>query len=165
MDNYNYYFCEELIDILKKKDRSLLWFYEQCNGKLGTNTYIYINDKADDVELHIHAPDNMMDETIDRVIDVLEHLEECIQRAYVWLSKQNLHDEWFTKPYYSPQELAQLFTLDVLDFREAGSEPGSPDPTGGVFVMTFCWIGYLWLYDVCFHYDDLQPYKSEKYLW
>jgi len=29
------------------------------------------NDKADDVELYIHASDSMMDETIDRVIDVL----------------------------------------------------------------------------------------------
>lgn len=157
MDNYNYYFCEELIDILKK-DRSLLWFYEQCNGKLGTNTNIYVNDKADDVELYIHAPDSMMDETINRVIDVLEHLEECIQRAYVWLSKQNLCDVMLTQPYYSPQELEQLFTLNVLDFNEAG---------GGDFVMTFL-LTYTypwWYYDIWFHYDDLQPYKSKHDLW
>ena len=157
MDNYNYYFCEELIDILKK-DRSLLWFYEQCNGKLGTNTNIYVIDKADDVELYIHAPDSMMDETINRVIDVLEHLEECIQRAYVWLSKQNLCDVMLTQPYYSPQELEQLFTLNVLDFNEAG---------GGDFVMTFLltYTDPWWYYDIWFHYDDLQPYKSKHDLW
>ena len=154
MDNYNYYFCEELIDILKKKDRSQLWFYEQSDGRLGTDTNIYINDKADDVELYIHAPDNMMDETVDQVIDVLEHLDECMQRAYVWLSKQNLCDVMLTQPYDSLQELEQLFTLNVLDFNEAG---------GGDFVMTF-WLTYTdpwWYYDIWFHYDDLQPYKSK----
>ena len=168
------YSRDALIDILKKRDWSSLEFYEQCNGLLGTLFDLSENEKADDeVEVSIHTPENKMDETVDRVIDVLEHLDECIQRAYVWLSKQNLHDKWLTKPYYSPQELAQLFTVDVLDFREAGSEPGSPKPTGGVFVMTFFMDHtklppgnfYPWLYDVCFHYNDLQPYKSIKDLW
>ena len=85
-------------------------FYEQCNGLLGTLFDLSENEKADDeVEVSIHTPENKMDETVDRVIDVLEHLDECIQRAYVWLSKQGLCDEWFTKPYYSPQELALFF--------------------------------------------------------
>lgn len=154
---------DELIGILKKRDWSQLWFYEQCNGKLGANTRIDVNEKADDVEFLIHTPENMMDETVDRVIDLLEHLEECMQRAYVWLSKQNLCDEWLTQPYYSPQALEQLFRMGTLECNEASSN----------FVMTFFMDHsklppanfYPWLYDVCFHYDDLQPYKSEKYLW
>ena len=154
---------DELIGILRKRDWSQLWFYEQCNGKLGANTRIDVNEKADDVEFSIHTPENMMDETVDRVIDLLEHLEECIQRAYIWLSNQNLCDKWLTQPYYSPQALEQLFRMGTLECNEAGSN----------FVMTFFMDHsklppanfYPWLYDVCFHYDDLQPYKSEKYLW
>ena len=95
-------------------------FYEQCNGLLGTLFDLSENEKADDeVEVSIHTPENKMDETVDRVIDVLEHLDECIQRAYVWLSKQGLCDEWFTKPYYSPQELARFF------FHGCAGLPGS----------------------------------------
>ena len=154
---------DELIGILKKRDWSQLWFYEKKKKKLGANTRIDVNEKADDVEFSIHTPENMMDETIDRVIDLLEHLEECIQRAYVWLSNQNLCDEWLTKPYYSPQALEQLFRMGTLDCNEASSN----------FVMTFFMDHsklppanfYPWLYDVCFHYDDLQPYKSKKYLY
>ena len=168
------YFSDELIDILKKRDYSQFWFHDLGNGYRFAHCFLYANDKADDVEVHVTAHDNTISEEMtDRVIDVLEHLDECIQRAYVWLSKQNLRDEWFTKPYYSPQELAQLFTVDVLDFREAGSEPGSPNPTGGAFVMSF-FMDYTTLppgsyyphkYDVWFHYDNLQPYKSEKGIW
>ena len=149
---------DELIDIMKKRDWSQLWFYKQSDGKLGTYTYIYVNEKADDVDFFIHTPDNLMDETIDRVIDALEHLDECMQRAYVWLSKQNLCDVMLTQPYYSPQELEQLFTLNVLNFNEAG---------GGDFVMTFLltYTDPWWYYDIWFHYDDLQPYKSKNDLW
>ena len=107
----------------------------------------------------MHTPDNQIsDETADRMIDVLEHLDECMQRAYVWLSKQNLGDVRLTQPYYSPQELEQLFTLNVLNFNEAG---------GGDFVMTFLlkYTDPWWYYDIWFHYDDLQPYKSKNDLW
>lgn len=164
---------DELIDILKKRDWSQLWFYEQCNGKLGANTRIDVNEKADDVEFSIHTPENMMDETVDRVIDLLEHLEECIQRAYVWLSNQNLCDEWLTKPYYSPQALEQLFRMGTLECNEEGIVPDSPQTDVSDFVMTFFMDHsklphndfYPWLYDVYFHYDDLQPYKSKKYLY
>ena len=164
---------DELIGILKKRDWSQLWFYEQVNGKLGANTRIDVNEKADDVEFSIHTPENMMDETIDRVIDLLEHLEECIQRAYVWLSKQNLCDKWLTQPYYSPQALEQLFRMGTLECNEEGIVPDSPQTDVSDFVMTFFMDRsklspddfYPWLYDVYFHYDDLQPYKSKKYLY
>ena len=158
------YSRDKLIGILKKRDLQQLNFYEQVNGKLGTLFDLSVNEKADDdVEILIHTPENMMDETVDRVIDLLEHLEECIQRAYVWLSNQNLCDEWLTKPYYSPQALEQLFRMGTLECNEASSN----------FVMTFFMDHsklppanfYPWLYDVYFHYDDLQPYKSKKYLY
>ena len=168
------YSRDKLIGILKKRDLQQLNFYEQVNGKLGTLFDLSVNEKADDdVEILIHTPENMMDETVDRVIDLLEHLEECIQRAYVWLSNQNLCDEWLTKPYYSPQALEQLFRMGTLECNEEGIVPDSPQTDVSDFVMTFFMDRsklspddfYPWLYDVCFHYDDLQPYKSEKYLW
>ncbi|MCR4759650.1 MAG: hypothetical protein K5705_05180, partial [Oscillospiraceae bacterium] len=112
-----------------------------------------------------YAPDNTIsDETADRMIHVLEHLDECIQKAYVWLSKQDLHDDWLTQPEYSPQELAQLFIMWELHFGVSDSKK----PLGGSFLLSFdlpdSWY-YPWHYDVWFHYDDLQPYKSEKMLW
>ena len=166
------YSRDKLIGILKKRDLQQLNFYEQVNGKLGTLFDLSVNEKADDdVEILIHTPENMMDETVDRVIDLLEHLEECIQRAYVWLSKQNLCDRWLTKSAYSPQELEQLFTICELDIEEAGSVLGNPKPGGGVFVMRFAFEDtkpmnpYPWHHDIYFDCDDLQPYMSEKDLW
>ncbi len=170
------YFLDEFIDILKKRDYSRLGFHKYENGfpyaycflyTTGTSAHedeAFANGTPDSFEVHVYAPDNTIsDETADRMIHVLEHLDECIQKAYVWLSKQNLCDKWLTQPYYSPQELEQLFRMGTLECNEAGSD----------FVMTFFMDHsklppanfYPWLYDVCFHYDDLQPYKSEKYLW
>lgn len=170
----NLFFPEDIISFLKKRDYSQFWFHDLGNGYRGAYFYLYVNDKADGVEASVYAPDNTIsDETADRVIDVLEHLDECIQRAYVWLSKQDLRDGWLTQPYYSPQELAQLFTLCELDFEGNGSVLGSPKPNGRVLVMTFDLEdtepfhgnSYPWHHDVYFDCDDLQPYKSEKDLW
>ena len=155
--NENYFFPEEIIGILKKRDWSSLEFYEQCNGLLGTLFYLYVNEKADEVEVSIHTPENTMDETADRVIDVLEHLDECIQRAYDWLSKHDLPYAWLLK-----------YPMCELYFGAASVEPHSKKRVGGNFSLIFdmpemgdnpshC--------DVWFHYFDLQPYKSEKDFW
>lgn len=163
------YFLEEIIDFLKKKDYSPFFFRD---GHTHAEINLYVNDKADYVEVFVRAHNNMiLDKTADWTIDVLEHLEECIQRAYVWLSKQNLCDRWLTKPAYSPQELEQLFTICELDIEEAGSVLGNPKPSGGVFVMRFAFEDtkpmnpYPWHHDIYFDCDDLQPYMSEKDLW
>ena len=168
------YFRDELIGILKKRDFSKLAFRKLDNGYCFADCCLYANDKADDVEVFVTDHDNTIsEETADRVIDALEHLDACIQRAYDWLSKQDLRDGWLTKPAYSPQELAQMFTLCELDFEENGSVLGSPKPDGRVLVMTFDLEdtepfhgnSYPWHHDVYFDCDDLQPYKSEKDLW
>ena len=159
----NLFFPEEIIDFLKKRDYSQFWFHDLGNGYRGAYFYLYVNDKADYVEASVYAPDNTIsDETADRVIDVLEHLEECIQRAYVWLSKQDLHDDWLTQQAYSPQELKQLFTLWELTFWIPDSEPHRKKPHSGTFSLSFDLPDYPWHHDVYFDYYDLQPYKSEK---
>ena len=170
----NYFFPDELIDLLKKRDYSQFWFHELGNGYRGAYMYLYVNDKADDVETSVCAPDyTISDKTADRMIHVLEHLEECIQRAYDWLSKQDLHDGWLTQPVYSPQELEQILTMWELSFGISYCEPGSPNPVVGSFSLSFDLEDttpfhgnrYPWHHDVWFHYYDLQPYKSEKDLW
>ena len=168
------YFRDELIDILKKRDFLRLGFKKLDNGfpyaycilyTTGTSAdedEAFANGTPDSVEVSVHTPDNKIsDETADRMIDVLEHLDECIKKAYVWLSKQDLHDDWMTQPEYSPQELEQIFTMWELHFGISDSKK----PLGGGFSLSFKLQDYLWHYDVWFHYDDLQPYKSEKDLW
>ena len=171
------YFLDEFIDILKKRDYSRLGFHKLDNGYPYAYCFLYTtgtsadedeafaNGTPDSFEVHVYAPDNTIsDETADRMIHVLEHLDECIQKAYVWLSKQDLHDDWLTQPEYSPQDLAQLFIMWELHFGVSDSKK----PLGGSFSLSFdlpdSWY-YPWHYDVWFHYDDLQPYKSEKDLW
>ena len=156
----NLFFPEEIIDFLKKRDYSQFWFHDLGNGYRGAYFYLYVNDKADDVEASIYAPDNTIsDETADRVIDVLEHLEECIQRAYDWLSKHDLPYAWL---------LQKEYPLCELDFGVASIAPHSNKKDGGGFSLIFNMPGSVdnpWHCDVLFHYDDLQPYKSEKDLW
>ena len=165
----NYFFLEELIDLLKKRDYSHFSIQEDSNGFREANCVLYANDKADYVEVSVYAPDDTIsEETADRMIDVLEHLDECIQKAYVWLSKQDLHDDWMTQPEYSPQELEQIFTMWNMFFGVSKSEPSRKKPHGGLFTLSFDLPdaeAYPWHYDVYFDYEDLQPYKSEKMLW
>ena len=165
------YFRDELIGILKKRDFSKLAFRKRDNGfpyaycllyTTGTSadedTYAY--EYAETYEVSVHTPDNQIsDETADRMIDVLEHLDECIQRAYDWLSKHELPYAWLLQKNYPMCELY---------FGAASVEPHSKKRVGGNFSLIFDIPetgDNPWHCDVWFHYFDLQPYKSEKDLW
>ena len=166
------YFRDELIDILKKRDFSKLAFCKLNNGFPYANCFLYTtgtsadedeafaNGTPDSVEVSVHTPDNQISvETADRMIDVLEHLEECIQRAYDWLSKQDLPYAWL---------LQEEYPMCQLHFGVASVEPHSKKKVGGGFSLIFDMPGSEdnpWHCDVWFHYNDLQPYKSIKDLW
>lgn len=166
------YFRDELIDILKKRDFSKLAFRKFDNGvpyaycilfTIGTSAdedEAFANGTPDSVEVSVHTPDNKIsDETANRMIDVLEHLDECIQRAYDWMSKHDLPYAWLLKKEYPMCE---------LDFGVASIEPRNKLKVGGSFSLIFDMPGSEdnpWHCDVWFHYYNLQPYKSEKDLW
>ncbi len=166
------YFRDELIDILKKRDFSRLGFHKLDNGFPYAYCFLYTtgtsadeeeafaNGTPDSVEVSVHTPDNTIsDETADRMIDVLEHLEECIQKAYDWLSKQDLPYAWL---------LQKNYPMCDLRFEVASIEPGGKKRVGGNFILVFDMPEMRdnpWHYDVWFHYYNLQPYKSEKDLW
>ena len=164
------YFRDELIDILKKRNFSRLGFHKLDNGfpyaycilfTTGTSAdeeEAFANGTPDSVEVSVHTPDNKIsDETADRMIDVLEHLDECIKKAYDWLSKHDLPYAWLQK-----------YPMCELYFGAASVESHSKKRVGGDFSLIFDMPEMgdnPWHCDVWFHYYDLQPYKSEKDLW
>lgn len=134
------YFRDELIDILKKRDFSKLAFRKFDNGvpyaycilfTTGTSAdedEAFANGTPDSVEVSVNTPDNKIsDETADRMIDVLEHLDECIQRAYDWMSKHDLPYAWLLKKEYPMCE---------LDFGVASIEPRSKKRPAAVFHLS-----------------------------
>ena len=153
----NYFVPEELIGLLKKRDWSHFRFQ---NGE--AITYLYANELSQDIEISIEAPGGTIpEETADQMINVLEHLDECLQKAYVWLSRLDLkHDRWFPFPDVFPNEIEKIFIIYYMEFGpNIRSKKREPDRNR--FSITFGTPQHAYFpltYIVYYHHDDLSPF-------
>ena len=85
------YDLDEIIRFLKKRDYSSFDFYSEY-----TEEDAVIYTKHTGVLNICHVSDNSIPEqTVIQVIDVLEHLDECIEQAYEWLAFGEWGKEWY----------------------------------------------------------------------
>ena len=80
----------EVISFLKKRDYSIFDFYSEYTAE---DAEVYTKEAL----LFIcNVSDNSIPEqTVIQVIDVLEHLDECIEQAYEWLAFGEWGKEWY----------------------------------------------------------------------
>ena len=85
------YDLAEIIFFLKERDYSLFNFYSEYTEEDAVISTKHTGD------LNIcHVSDNSIPEqTVIQVIDVLEHLDECIEQAYEWLAFGEWGKEWY----------------------------------------------------------------------
>ncbi len=161
MTENNYFFPDELIDLLKKRDWSHFRFRKGKTWCI-VYTYLYANDLSQGVEISIDAPGGTIpEETAGQMIHVLTHLDECLQKAYVWLSRLDLkHDRWFPFPDLFPNEIDKIFIIYCMHFGPySGSSKKEPDRDS--FSITFGTPQHAYFpltYIVYYHHDDLSPY-------
>ena len=109
----------DVISFLKDRDFSLFSFETDGSEAFAK---VYINEIR---ELCIYnVSDHVIPEkTVRQVIDVLEHLDECIQKAYEWIRRLNLkNNRWFPGDKWYPHELDQIFEVTGLTFEKTGEE-------------------------------------------
>lgn len=116
MSNDKSFELDEIIRFLKKRDYSSFDFYSEY-----TEEDAVIYTKHTGVLNICHVSDNSIPEqTVIQVIDVLEHLDECLEQAYEWLASheielglQHLKNNW--KP-------GEAWVKEVKSWREYWKE-------------------------------------------
>ena len=162
----------EIISFLKARNFEHFVFRDGC-------AYIYSHE-AD--EIIIEATDNEISpEIANRLITVLEYLDEFIEDAYNWIRTLDLNsDEWFYGKKWFPQELDKVFEVFGINIGNTGNEPQTrvekycrednhKKVTEGFsisFVTNYQTAGYYpLLFTVKFDYEDLCSYAIEASVW
>ena len=175
MPNDKSYDLDEIIRFLKKGDYSIFDFSDFYNDYSENNAVV---DMEGTGCLYIcNVSDNSIpEETVIQVIDVLEHLDECIEQAYDWLTSHEFGVRRFGKEKESIRDIIKkrytvseiCFRLDdwptdvdVIEEYCLGPEP----PKGAdVFSIEFshrdCYSGFLFKF-LC---EDRRPYKFIIYI-
>ncbi|MBR3044285.1 MAG: hypothetical protein IKI45_07370 [Oscillospiraceae bacterium] len=104
----------EIISFLKAKNFAHFIFRDGC-------AYIYSHEAG---EIIIEATDHdISTEIADRLITVLEYLDEFIEDAYNRIRTLDLNsDEYFYGKKWFPQELEKVFEVFGIDIGNTGSE-------------------------------------------
>ena len=137
----------EVISFLKNGDYSSFDFRREYTAN---DALISIKD-TDALLTICNVPDNMIPEqTVIQVIDVLEHLDECIEQAYDWLASHEFGIRRFGKEKESIRDIIiKRYTVSEICFRwDDDFWPPSvineywrgPEPPKGadVFFIDFC---------------------------
>lgn len=119
MLKYVYWDLADVISFLK--DRDFSGFFFKCDGD-ETLAVTYANEMCE--LLICNVSDNMIpEEKVRQVIDVLEHLDECIQKAYDWIRRLDLNnDRWFPADKWFPHELDKIFEVIGVTFEKTGEK-------------------------------------------
>ena len=130
MSNDKSFDLDEIIRFLKKRDYSSFDFYSEYSPE---DAVIYT--KHTGVLCICNVSDNSIPEqTVIQVIDVLEHLDECLEQAYEWLASheielglQHLKNNWkpgeaWVKEVKSWREYWKETKLDTVKKRYTVSE-------------------------------------------
>ena len=161
---YEYYLFEELMTFLKNRDLS---HFHYCIGEACMDV---CTDEDVDISITADTSDGRIpEETVDQMIDVLEHLDECVEKAYVWLKKLNLqNDRWFPFRNIITSDMDTIFAIDALHFGEKYGGSHKKMRLRDGFSITFALRGddfYPVGFIVKFYYKDLYPFAAERYVW
>ena len=117
MSKYVCYDLADVISFLKDRDFSLFKFKSDENIAL-----TYTNETGQ--LLICNVSDNVIpEEKVRQVIDVLEHLDECIKKAYDWIRRLDLNkNRWFPGDKWFPHELDKIFEVTSVTFEKTGEE-------------------------------------------
>ena len=167
------FYNAEIISFLKARNFSHFIFSEGC-------AYIYSHE-AD--EIIMEAADNAVPaEIADRLIDVLELLDECIEEAYEWIRLLDLNsDEWFYGKKWFPHALEKIFVVYGIRIGNTGwenepkkriekycREDHQKKVTEGfsiTFMTDYRTAGYYPLhFTVKYDSGDMSPYAIEAYV-
>lgn len=140
--------AEQIIDFLEKRNFESFCF---------NNGYAYILSHEAD-EIFIEAPGNeISNETANLVIDVLNNLEECINKAYRWLEHINSDEKNY------PHSFDKGFEVCGMYFGKY-SYGHDPSPTNG-FSISFSTIEYYPCnFTVKFSPKNLHPFTVEEWV-
>ena len=145
---YKVFSAKRIVDFIEKRNFENFYF---------NNGYAYILSREAD-EIFIEAHNNtIMNETAKLVIDVLNNLDECINKAHSWLNHLNLDDKMF------PHALDKGFEVCGRYFGKY-SYSHDPSPTNG-FLISFSTIEfYPCKFSVKFHSNNMHPFAVEEWV-
>ena len=167
---FHYYSLAEVIAFLKNRNFSR--FYCNPNASINTN-------ETEEIYVHGVSHHEIPEETVRRMLDVLENLQEYLKKAYDRLLKLNLeNDEHFDdndKKLLS-DEPERVFTLSGIEFGIINANTDHPHYT---LYKPLCWghkpkkdtDGFLltidagrMFFDVMFAYEDMCPYAIKAWV-
>lgn len=159
------YSLKQAIGYLKKGNLSQFEFDGDCINIYPTPTELFYDG------ISIAAPDGTVSqETAARVIDVLEHLEECVTGAYGWFSRLGPQYNELLSPaekQSAAQALETVYLLYRIDFGQTGwGHDPKPDRDG--FTVSFttdqrgCFCADI--ISVKLSYADRRPFAIEQWV-
>ncbi|MBR5722532.1 MAG: hypothetical protein IKX57_02815 [Oscillospiraceae bacterium] len=164
------YSLEDVIFLLENREFSEFRF----NSGKG---YALIDSEAGEILIEHKGSDNVIpEETVRRMLDVLEHIEECIEKANDWIINLDQKDD---KAFPADQkkwipDLKEIFEVKGINFGDLKSHfnrfsilvwnqyrCGSHHPkyASDSFSIEF-YVDYIF-FNVKFDYKDMLPYEIE----
>ncbi|MBR6718807.1 MAG: hypothetical protein IKI77_10770 [Oscillospiraceae bacterium] len=168
-DDYEYT-LEDVMFLLENKEFSGFKF---CPGA----GYALIDSEAGEILIEYKGSDNVIpDETVRRMLDVLTHIEECIEKAYDWFSHldQNGNEMLVANPDKKiPREIYDVNgirfgditlsnTWKRMKWKQYRSGSHHPKDAADIFSIIFQNTDDpYFIFNVKFDYEDLLPYEIE----
>ena len=115
----------DVISFLKDRDFSLFSFESDGDEKYA----LVFTEEVCEIRID-NVSDNLIpEEKVRQVLEVLEHLDECIKKAYDWIRRLELkNDRWFPRGEWFPHELDKIFEVIGVTFQKTGEEHHFFDP-------------------------------------
>ena len=163
---YEFNFMEDVITFLKNRDLSHFRFQ---GGKAYLDIY---SENSDAVKLCADAPDGTIpEETVSRMLDVLNDPDACIRKAYGWLNNLNVNDKLFAHlyPKWFPGEMDQIYEKELTLYGiRFGKFRWGHDPNPVIDGFTISLMddhgGWAHIYTVKFVYKDMRPIAAERWI-
>ena len=168
-DDYEYT-LEDVMFLLENKEFSEFKF---CPGA----GYALIDSEAGEILIEYKGSDNVIpDETVRRMLDVLTHIEECIEKAYDWFSHLDQNgnemlaansDNKFSGEIYDVNgirfgDVTLSNTWKRMKWKQYRSGSHHPKDAADIFSIIFQNTDDpYFIFNVKFDYEDLLPYEIE----
>ena len=168
---FHYHSLAEVITFLKNRDFSQFYF--------GTTSAQIVTEETEEIYVRSVSDHVIPDETVERMLDVLEHLHEYLQKAYDRVLQLDLKNDKYFYDYEKkmlPNEPERVFTLNGIEFGIINSNDYHPH---AILYKPLCWghkpkkdaDGFLlsldtgnMVFEVKFSYEDMRPYAIVAWL-
>jgi hypothetical protein len=155
----------EVITFLKNRDFSQFYF--------GTTSAQIVTEETEEIYVYSVSDHGIPDETVKRMLDVLEHLHDYLQKAYDQILQLDLKNDKHFFDYEKkllPDEPDRVFTLNGIEFGIINANDYHPH---AILYKPLCQghkpkkdtDGFLlsldtgnMFFEVKFSYEDMRPY-------